>query len=791
MESSRSFANNYSIKRRYRFARKVKPDSLVTRKKYRALPSNPDSRLMHPLPPHNTCGLCLQQTIVFIMYKDIIQLLDQRRLKEAFAQLSSLASETDNWKLTSEVENLQTTYGYMLQYAAQGVDDPDRGKMYAQLRRRGYELADRAGFLKDQQKASGYFADKFRGFKKVPPHTFLELRQTLEGIAENISVTSLMIAGDEKKSMELKVLNIRNQKVIDELFDKIWTSTQWTEEEYNEAMELLSSPLISVNALAVMTSAVTLSLMKLFDLRKFQFLMQTYHQRTETVITQRALIGVLLAAYYQETRLSLYPELTASLALWEDNTEITEQIYNIQILFLLSRETEKVDKKMREEIIPQMMQNPHLKNPNLKIIDIEEWDEKNPEWEKSMEIISDRIRQLNELQMEGVDTYMSTFSMLKSYPFFRQAAHWFYLFDFQTPDIAGLFNPKDINNQSIVGTLLDSPMFCNSDKYSFCLTLNSLPPSQRSILDIPLDEQNEMSQEKINKLISKVNGREGTNVVSRQYVHDLYRFFKLWTYRNEQHDPFTDELTFWKSPFLRPMLRLHEHRKQIADYLFTKNYLQEAIELYEEIIQAHTEDADVWQKLGFSFQKMKRYEDAVNAYRQADILKPDHVWTLKHLAQCYKRMHDYEKALDYFYRVEAIQPDNLSLLLQIGQCLAAERDYSKALQYFFKVEYLDKTPDNARRAIGWCYFMTGKYEDALRFYEKLLQSEEVQTTDWLNTGHVYTAMNLIPKALECYREVEKRTVIHSEFMKIYLADKEALLEQGVTEENIYLIPDLL
>lgn len=28
-------------------------------------------------------------------------------------------------------------------------------------------------------------------------------------------------------------------------------------------------------------------------------------------------------------------------------------------------------------------------------------------------------------------------------------------------------------------------------------------------------------------------------------------------------------------------------------------------------------------------------------------------------------------------------------------------------------------------------------------------------------------------------------------MKIYLADKDALLEQGVTEESVYLIPDLL
>ena len=49
------------------------------------------------------------------MHKDIIQLLDQRRVKEALTQLNALIAETDYWKLKSEAENLQTTYNYMLQ----------------------------------------------------------------------------------------------------------------------------------------------------------------------------------------------------------------------------------------------------------------------------------------------------------------------------------------------------------------------------------------------------------------------------------------------------------------------------------------------------------------------------------------------------------------------------------------------------------------------------------------------------------------------------------------------------
>ena len=725
------------------------------------------------------------------MYKDIIQFLDQRRLKEAFSQLYSLASEINDWELLSEVETLKTTYGYMLQYASQGMEDPERSKMYAQLHRKGYELADQAGFLKEQQTSQSFFSCRFRELKQHPSLTFNDINLTLESIVENLSIIPLTISDEQKKNTELKKLYEQNEKIIDELFDKIWSSTLWNDDDKKEAETLINSQLIPSNALAVMTSAITLNLLKIFDTKKFQFLLQLYNERTEMVISQRALIGILLTAFYQEKRITLYPELIAELTLLTNNSKTIEQLHNIQILFLLSRETEKIDKKMREEIIPQMMRNPKLRKPDLKIIDIEDLEDKNPEWDKEMKEISDEIHQLGELQMEGADTYMSTFSQLKSYPFFRKTAHWFYLFDRQTADIANFFIDEKIEKKSIINLLLDSPVFCNSDKYSFCLTLNSLPQSQRELLSSQIGEQNEMMQDSIDKLIVEANSKEKANIVSRQYIHDLYRFFKLWIHRNEQHDIFTDELAFWKSPVLKPLILHGERHKQIADYLFAKDYFQEASELYEELTKIQPEESDVWQKLGFSYQKMKRYKDAVNAYIQADILKPDHLWTLKHLAQCYKRMHNYEKALDYFYRVETIQPDNLNLLLQIGQCLATLRDYSKALQYFFKVEYLDRTPENAQRAIGWCYFMTGKYEDALRFYKKLLQIPEAQTSDWLNTGHIYTAMNQIPKAIECYRKVEKRTSSRDEFLKIYLNDKDALLEQGVTEENIYLIPDLL
>lgn len=726
------------------------------------------------------------------MYNDIIQFLDEHRLKEALTQLHALTTETDDWSLRSETENLQTTYGYMLQYAAQGMQDPERGKLYEQLRRTAYELADRTELTRKCMKSNGYFANTFSNVRRTFDHSYKEFCTALESITEDLGMIELKYMQDEKQlHTAQKEIATRHETLTDNLFAKTWTSLHWSEKESSEANELMQSLLIPTFDLAVMLSAVTLSLLQLFDPKKFQFLLHTYETRTEPLLTQRALIGIALVAYYQEKRLILYPELLAALSLLEDNAEAVAQLATVQILFLLSRETEKIDKKMREEIIPQMMKNPKIQNPDFKIEDIEDLEDINPEWKEEMDKVQQSIRKLGELQMEGADTYMGTFSQLKSFPFFRQISHWFYPFDQQVSAISELFTTGKIAEKSLINTMLRTPIFCNSDKYSFCLATATMPESQLQMLGAELPENDNLFNGNFDRLNAKIEEADNADTISRQYIHDLYRFYKLWIYRNEQTDIFKNELALWKCKALAPLLHHHRIRTQIAGHLFSKDYMQEAAELYTELSQEEPSNADIWQKLGFALQKQKKYTEAIKAYMQADTLRPDHLWTLKHLAQCYKRIHSYEQALEYFRKVEEMQPDNLNLLLQIGQCLATLRFYDKALSYFFKVEYLEKAPENAQRAIGWCYFMTGQYDKALHFYQKLLQADSLQCSDYLNAGHIYTALGNIPQAIEHYRLAEKQCQTHQEFIKLYWADKEALIEQRIPEETIYLMPDLI
>lgn len=121
---------------------------------------------------------------------------------------------------------------------------------------------------------------------------------------------------------------------------------------------------------------------------------------------------------------------------------------------------------MREEIIPEMMKNPKL---NLEGLD-EDAEDHNPEWEEWIDRsgITDKLRELGELQMSGADVYMSTFSQLKQFPFSAKFLTGSILL---TPNIR--ISPNylsEMTNKNLSAQhLMNSDVFCNSDKYSFVL----------------------------------------------------------------------------------------------------------------------------------------------------------------------------------------------------------------------------------------------------------------------------------------------------------------------------------
>lgn len=723
-------------------------------------------------------------------YTAICHLIKQKRLKEALAQLESFTWQCNNYELKTRLEQMQMSYHYMLQYMKQGVADPDRSKLHKKLLTQAYEIADQIKLsILDDISNDFYHKTRRRIQLETTPYSIAHTQMALEAFTDDMAISSL-ISPDKKKDIVGK-----NEEVLLQMFQHTFCNSEWNSSDETQAQQLLDSSIVQVNALALMVSAVTMSLMRNFDIKKVYWLIQAYRS-TQTQVAQRALVGLAITLHLYPERTEFYPQLENRLSILNEETLFATELLVVYKQLLLAQETEKIDKKMREEIIPEMIKNANQIN-NFKL-DIDETDDEkegiNPDWQNLFDEtgLSDKLKEMSDLQLEGADVQMSTFSGLKGFPFFREMHHWFYPFDRMQKEVA-MEMEKDMQENKFFNLILDSGIFCNSDKYSLFFIMQQFPQSQREMVFNQMTEQQMDEFMNDEKTKSFKNITEQPTFVSNQYIHDLYRFFKLFIQRHEFRNIFGEIIELHRVPLLKPYLYNEQAMATIVDFHLKKEHWVETAEMCEGIAllaQSLSTQSDLYEKLGFALQKTKQIDKAIEAYIKADTIKPDHLWTLRHLATCYRLKHDYQKALQYYKKIETITPDNHLMVYYMGSCLAELGKYDEALNYFFKLDFIENNSVKSWRGIAWCSFVADKLEQAMKHYQKIIDTKP-KAMDYLNAGHVAWSMHRINEAAGFYQKAAQLFGSKDLFIDMFYKDQEFLMSKGVNADDISLMIDLV
>lgn len=485
-----------------------------------------------------------------------------------------------------------------------------------------------------------------------------------------------------------------------------------------------------------------------------------------------------------------YPSLQSQLSLLADDMAFCQSVRTIHLQFFMSGSTPQVTKMMNEEIIPGIFK---LQGGKMPYHEKEDELDMNPDWEMNIDdtALNNKLLEINELLNKGADVYMSTFSMLKGGPFFNKVSHWFYPFDINHISVLPITQSFSGESVGSLDLLLNSNLFCNSDKYSFCFSLKHMDVETTKAFLNQIPKQGDMDDHQKELLLHHAERSKAAETISRHYIQDLYRFTKLWV--NNHPDQTVAPLNSFSilgshESIGRALLDKDFLRKSAGIHFQNKNYGQ-ACTIYNKLLELEGETAEIHQRIGYILQREKKYAQAIQSYTKADLLVPNHAWTIKHLAQCNKLQKDYKEAFIYYEKLQLLQPDNLETTRQLGECLIMMGAYDEALTYFYKLEYLDKNRTNARKAIAWCSLCTGKYDDALKHYQLLLQ-ENPDKQDWLNTGHVYLIMGHIPQAIEHYKHASELCESHTEFCNLFKEDENLLLKSGITKEDLFVLSDL-
>jgi tetratricopeptide (TPR) repeat protein len=708
------------------------------------------------------------------------------KLKPALDLIEKLVRINSKSDYFYQLEYLAENYQNLLKYAFEGYADPKRQEILAGISASILNLADDV---------------KHSLLEKELVHQRYEKIMIQKEFGEDPGIISekldeMLFSKAMHRVREETGTTTNEENSIASIFLLLWLTDKLNDNFADQIRRMISSGNLEWHDKSLVVSGLTMSLLRYFDPGKLLLLIEfieTGHQQ----IFERALAGLVMVLIFYNKRVMYYPEITKALDDLSKDETTRNGIESIILQLLMAQETEKITEEFEKDVLPEMKKMMPKIEDKLqlgKLFEDEDAEGKNPGWKDMIDEVPglfERIEKFTRMQMEGGDVFMGTFKMLKGFDFFNKMSNWFIPYYAQNPQLSNLsgIDPEVISR--LLEGMDHAFYICNSDKYSFILNFMMLPEQQQTMIvthfESELQQMKEMSAEE------KILGQDSSsNTIFIQYIQDLYRFFKLYSFHSEFDDFFLKKIRFTNLYFYKTWFEQEKFTEKLAAFYFDNNHYAEAIEIYDHIISKSEPQAEYFEKIAYSYQKLKKYDRAIEYYRKAELFDCDRLWVSKKLGLCYMKSKDWSNARKQFEDAARLKPDDLLLHVQIGQCCLNLHEFEDALEHFGKVRYYQPGNMKVLRPVAYCHFILGKLDEATGFYNDILASEGPSPYDAMNAGHVQLCLGNRKEALDLYKMCfNDSTFLPELFIAAFEEDTPWLEKNGVSREEIPLILDYL
>lgn len=714
-------------------------------------------------------------------------MLTNGELGTAMTEYEKVSADMVNPLLQERFQQICNDYRLMLDFLLRGFRDTERDRLYSQLIVRFDQLvADTDTNM--QTENSQMFANIKKNLAAFSAQHD-EVYGRLEAFVTDMAMTEL----EEEAIQDLKQKDMyeRHYSFMSKLFEHIWLSPQWSDDDMAAYERLLLSPTIERNDIMLILSAVFLANSQCFDARKTLLMVNISAKATDEHIRQRALVGWALTL---DERMSLYPQLTDAIREYCGNDGNTQQLVELQKQLYFCLNAERDNEAIQKDIMPDIIKNSNL---NITRFGIEEKDEDtlqnilNPEaQEEAIDKVEQSFRKMVEMQKAGSDIYFGGFSQMKRFSFFFQTANWFAPFDVNHPAIKHVTGSG--KQTAFIQALLKSGPFCDSDKYSFVLAMSN-------VFDrLPDNIKEMMNGESMFEVYNASQDTESPVYIRRMYLQDLYRFFKLYTNKQLLHNPFNSQhgkrgtaLFIDHSVFCGTIA--DDRYTEIGQFLLRRNNTREAWSMIERLREIQSDS--LLELRAQCLYMQGKSEEAEMLYRKVVEKNPDDAKAISALAKITFQTGRYDEAVEYYKHLQQQYPDKLSYQLNYCVALSKTPQVAESIETLYRLYYENPDNHNVLRVLAWNLLVAKRTEQAGTEYEKLLQIGDQKAEDWLNAGYYYLIVRNVEKAVDMFRRYveESKSAQDARHLigKQIAADADVLLENGIDKIEMQLIVDLV
>lgn len=718
-----------------------------------------------------------------ILSSAINNLMD-KRLDVAIELLEQLYVQRPTLIGHSELEAVKNDYQLMVDYMERGFTDDKRASLYLSLLQRLYRVAADLE-ISWRCKNVIVYVDAFRISDHLnTSHDFI--RSVLESFVSDVAMLSLL--PEAERTEKAKDLYDRHQVFVNRLFNTLWTSCQWSDDDCEFYTGLMLSPMVDVVDQQLLVSAVTLGAMNQFDINKFKALTTVYQQSTDERVRQRALVGWVLSVF---EGMDIFPEQDEIIRKLCENKDTIRELYTLQIQFFYSQDTEKDNEKLQRDIMPYLVEGSNITIGRLGIVEKEEDSLENilnqDAEDKRMEQMEEKVRKMMEMQKQGSDIYFGGFRQMKRFPFFNDLANWFTPFYIDHPALRTTI--ERIGQPNILETITNQGNFCESDKYSLAFAMESI------INQIPGNIKEMMGSEGAFAPMGTTLDKSNPTYICRAYIQDLYRFFRLYRSSNELINPFIDN---HKSSFVADTFffvyksfigtGLDEYKMRLALYLYKHKNMDKLVELMSTF---HVEDANYNILMGYINLYFGKPDVAYQIFNMVLQEDTENQWALKGMARAAMDCEDYDTAEHTYSQLLRLEPDNINYAVKRCVTLLKTERYAEAREELFRLDYQYPDNMNVKRVFAWTMLLDKSLDKASQLYDLIL-SDAPMAEDYLNSGYCWWAKGNIGQAKNSFQAWITMTKGNKDRLLEEIRNDQKVLDlYGITEIDCLLMVNLI
>lgn len=718
-----------------------------------------------------------------ILSSAINNLMD-KRLDVAIELLEQLYVQRPTLIGHSELEAVKNDYQLMVDYMERGFTDDKRASLYLSLLQRLYRVAADLE-ISWRCKNVIVYVDAFRISDHLnTSHDFI--RSVLESFVSDVAMLSLL--PEAERTEKAKDLYDRHQVFVNRLFNTLWTSCQWSDDDCAFYTGLMLSPMVDVVDQQLLVSAVTLGAMNQFDINKFKALTTVYQQSTDERVRQRALVGWVLSVF---EGMDIFPEQDEIIRKLCENKDTIRELYTLQIQFFYSQDTEKDNEKLQRDIMPYLVEGSNITIGRLGIVEKEEDSLENilnqDAEDKRMEQMEEKVRKMMEMQKQGSDIYFGGFRQMKRFPFFNDLANWFTPFYIDHPALRTTI--ERIGQPNILQTITNQGNFCESDKYSLAFAMESI------INQIPGNIKEMMGSEGVFDPMGTTLDKSNPTYICRAYIQDLYRFFRLYRSSNELINPFIDN---HKSSFVADTFffvyksfigtGLDEYKMRLALYLYKHKNMDKLVELMSTF---HVEDANYNILMGYINLYFGKPDVAYQIFNMVLQEDTENQWALKGMARAAMDCEDYDTAEHTYSQLLRLEPDNINYAVKRCVTLLKTERYAEAREELFRLDYQYPDNMNVKRVFAWMMLLDKSLDKASQLYDLIL-ADAPMAEDYLNSGYCWWAKGNIGQAKNSFQAWITMTKGNKDRLLEEIRNDQKVLDlYGITEIDCLLMVNLI